>query len=346
MLKSQNINQKRENTKFVIREAKMEIKVERKKVIFKIKRYNPETQESRYESYEIDVPKGMTILEGLQYIKDNIDATLSFRAFCRSAICGSCAVRINGYPKLACKTQIWNETSIHKKDELTIEPIDNMKVIKDLIVDWDEALNRLKEMKTYLIPDENVVPKSLDKESLISPSEEKKYDKFTDCILCTSCFSACTAIKLNERYGGPFALARLYRFSVDSRDKLKKQRAKTGYENLFWMCVRCNKCQDVCPKHIPNVEGIMKLRGFSIEIGLKDNPGAKHVKAFQKSLKESGLLNEMLLPLRTKGVKGLIENIPMGINMLKKGKIHSPIMKPIKEHNTLLEVMKESMEAE
>ena len=176
----------------------MEVKIERKKVKFNIKRYDPNNQQSKFESYEIDVPKGMTILEALQFIKDNMDATLSFRAFCRSAICGSCAVKINGYSKLACKTQVWNETKIYKKDVLTIEPLDNMKVIKDLIVDWDEALNRLKKMETYLIPDEKVVPESLDEESLISPLEEKKYDKFTDCILCTSCFSSCTAIKLND----------------------------------------------------------------------------------------------------------------------------------------------------
>jgi len=114
----------------------------------------------------------------------------------------------------------------------------------------------------------------------------------------------------------------------------------------MWNCVRCNKCADVCPKHIAPVDGIMKLRGLSIEVGLRNNPGARHVMAFYKSLQESGMLNEVLLPLRTKGIKGVLENLSIGIKMILKGKAHSPIMKPIKEHETLKEVMKRAMEVE
>ena len=204
----------------------------------------------------------------------------------------------------------------------------------------------MEKMKPYLIPDPQIVPDTLDEESKVYPQELKKYDKFTDCILCTTCFSVCTAVKQDENYGGPFGLARIYRFAVDPRDSLKKERAKIGYSFDMWNCVRCEKCADACPKHIAPVDGIMKLRGLSIEVGLKDNPGARHVMAFYKSLLESGMLNEVLLPLRTKGIKGVIENLPLGIKMILKGKAHSPIMKPIKEHETLLKVMKAAMEVE
>jgi len=321
--------------------------MEKREVVFRIKRFNPKKDEKPYyQDFKITVSKGMTILEALQQIKDNIDPTLSFRAFCRSAICGSCAVKVNGFPKLACKTQVFNELDKFGTDTLTLEPLDNMEVVRDLIVEWDKPLERLKEMKTWLIPDPEVVPDTLEEESRVYPRELKRFDSFTDCILCTSCFSSCTATQLDENYGGPFQLARVYRFAVDPRDALKAERSKVGYAFDMWFCVRCNKCADVCPKHVSPVDGIMKLRGLSIEVGLKDNPGARHVMAFYKSLLESGMLNEVLLPLRTKGIKGILENLPVGVKMILKGKAHSPVMKPIAEHETLVKVMKAAMEVE
>jgi succinate dehydrogenase / fumarate reductase iron-sulfur subunit len=321
--------------------------MEKRKVTFRIKRFNPKKdKEPYYQDFEVEVLKGMTILEVLQQIKDVYDPTLSFRAFCRSAICGSCAVKVNGFPKLACKTQVLNEIEKFQTDTLVIEPLDNMEVIKDLIVDWDKPLERLKEMKTFLIPNPEVVPDTLDEESRVSPKELKEYDTFTDCILCTSCFSSCTAYQLDENYGGPFQLARVYRFAVDPRDALGKERAKVGYAFDMWNCVRCNKCADACPKHVAPVEGVMKLRGLSIEAGLKNNPGARHVMAFYKSLLDSGMLNEVLLPLRTKGIRGVLENLPLGIKLLLKGKAHSPIQKPIAEHENLVKLMNLAVKSE
>ncbi|RUM42912.1 MAG: succinate dehydrogenase/fumarate reductase iron-sulfur subunit [Desulfurobacterium sp.] len=321
--------------------------MEKRKVTFRIRRFNPKKDsQPYYQEYEIEVVKGMTILEALQFIKDNLDPTLSFRAFCRSAICGSCSVKINGYPKLACKTQVFRELDVYGTDTLTIEPIDNMEVIRDLIVDWDVAIKKMEKMRPYLIPDREVVPDTLDEECRVYPEELKKFDRFTDCILCTTCYSACGIVKVDDNYAGPFPLARVYRFAVDPRDALKKERAKIGYTFDMWNCVRCEKCADVCPKHVAPVNGIMKLRGLSIEVGLKNNPGARHVTAFYKSLFESGMLNEVLLPLRTKGIKGILENLPMGIKMILKGKAHSPILKPIAEHEGLRKVMKAAMEVE
>ncbi len=322
--------------------------MEERKVVFRIKRFNPKKDEKPYyQEYSLKVPKGMTILEALQVIKDTQDSTLSFRAFCRSAICGSCAVKINGYPKLACKTQVLNEVSIYGTDTLTIEPLDNMEVIRDLIVDWDKPIEKMEKMHPYLIPNPEVVPETLDEESRVYPEEHKRYDSFTDCILCTTCYSVCTAAKLDENYGGPFQLARVYRFAADPRDVLGKERASVGYVFDMWSCVRCEKCADACPKHVAPVDGIMKLRGLSMKIEkLRKNPGARHVQAFYKSLLESGMLNEVLLPLRAKGLKGILENLPMGVKMILKGKAHSPIMRPIEEHETLLKVMKAAMEVE
>ncbi|SMO46314.1 succinate dehydrogenase / fumarate reductase iron-sulfur subunit [Balnearium lithotrophicum] len=321
--------------------------MESRKVTFRIRRFNPKKDEKPYyQDFELEVSRGMTILEALQQIKDTQEPTLSFRAYCRSAICGSCAVKVNGFPKLACKTQVFNELDKFRTNTLTIEPLDNMEVVRDLIVDWDKPIDKLKKMRTYLIPNPEVVPSTLDEESRVYPEELKKFDTFTDCILCTSCFSSCTASQLDENYGGPFQLSRVYRFAVDPRDALGKERSKVGYAFDMWNCVRCNKCADVCPKHISPVDGIMKLRGLSIEAGLRNNPGARHVMAFYKSLLDSGMLNEVLLPLRTKGIKGILENLPVGIKMILKGKAHSPIQKPISEHEKLVKLVKLAMELE
>jgi succinate dehydrogenase / fumarate reductase iron-sulfur subunit len=320
--------------------------MEKRKVRFEIYRYDPSKDtHPRYESYEVTVSKGMTVLEVLQFIKDNYAPDLSFRAYCRSAICGSCAVKINGYPKLACKTQVLREVEIYQTDTLRIEPLDNMKVIKDLIVDWDEPFEKLEKVKPYLVPNPEVVPDTLDKESRISPEQHKKYDRFTDCIMCTACYSACTAATYDENYAGPFQLARLYRFAVDPRDGIQEERARIGFLYDMWNCVRCEKCADICPKHVSPVSGVLGLRGIAVNSG-DNTPGSRHVRAFYKSLLESGNLNEMLLPLRTKGIKGVLENLPLGIKLLLKGKVHSPVPKKIKDHDTLLKVMREVMEEE
>ncbi len=319
--------------------------MESRKVTLKIYRFNPEKdKEGYFQEFTVEAVKGMTLLEALFVVKDNFDPTLSFRAYCRSAICGSCAVRVNGHPKLACKTQVLNEIQRFQTDTLTIEPIENQPVIKDLIVDWNPAIEKMKELNPYLIPDKNVVPESTDEESRVSPEQLHEFDSFTDCILCTACYSVCTAATVDENYAGPFELGKLFRFAADPRDALKEERSKIGYAYDMWSCVRCERCADVCPKGVSPVTGVMKLRGMSMSVGLRNNPGARHVYAFYKSLMDSGLLNEVLLPIRTKGIKAVFEQLPLGIKLILKGKVHSPIQKPIEEHESLVKIMKASLE--
>ncbi|WP_456397711.1 succinate dehydrogenase/fumarate reductase iron-sulfur subunit [Desulfurobacterium sp.] len=320
---------------------------ETKKVIFKISRFNPEFDEKpHFQEFEVEIPKGMTVLEALYFIKESIDPTLTFRGFCRSGICGSCSVKVNGHPKLACKTQIWQETERFGTNILKIEPLGNMKVIRDLVVDFSEAEEKLKKVKPYLIPDPEVVPDTNDEESIIYPEEMEKFDKFTDCILCGTCYSMCPAVMLVEDYAGPFQFGKTFRFAEDPRDGLKKERSKLAYAFELWKCIRCERCADICPKHIHPVEAITNLRAMSIEKGLTSNPGARHAIAFYKSVTSTGILNEALIPVMSKGIKGIIENIPVALSFLLKGKMPPPILKPIEDIEGFKKVVSLSAEVE
>jgi len=123
--------------------------MEKIKYVTKVKRYNPETNESYWQDFEVEVEDSLTVLELLMYIKDKIDESLTFRAFCRSAICGSCAMIINGRAGLACKIQAKDKI---KNGVIRIEPLNHLPIVKDLVVDQDPAFNKLKKVKPYLEP--------------------------------------------------------------------------------------------------------------------------------------------------------------------------------------------------
>jgi len=321
--------------------------MKKREVTFRISRFNPEYDDSPYfETFKITVHKGMTILEVLQYIKDNLDPTLTFKGFCRSAICGSCALKVNGHPKLACKTQVFMEIDRFKTDVITLEPLGNAKVIRDLAVDFEDAEEKFKKIKPYLIPDPEIVPQSCNEEALVYPEEVEKFDKYTDCILCGSCYSMCPAVMNFKEYAGPFQHARIYRFAKDPRDGLKEERSKIAYAFDLWKCIRCERCSDVCPKQISPSEAVIHLRAMSIEKGLTLNPGARHALAFYKSVLSKGILNEAIIPLMSKGIKGVVEEMPVALSFLARGKMPPPVVKPIEEIESFKKVVALSEEVE
>ncbi len=306
----------------------------------KIYRYNPEKDEKgTYQEYILPLFKGMTILDALFYIKENIDSTLSFRAYCRAAICGSCAILVNGHPKLACKTQVKDMLELFETDTLKLDPLPSYKVVRDLVVDYSKALDRFMKIKPYLIPDPNVVPLGKDEETIIYPEEHKKYDPYTDCILCGSCFAVCPVKNLDENYAGPFQFARLARFSEDKRDAIKDERAKLAFSLNVWNCLRCERCTDVCPKHVPITHGIAVLRSKTIN-EFEDYVGVKHAKAIFEDIKKQGYLNENTLIVRTKGIKGALESLPLAFKMITKGKTMPFFQKKIKNQDELKDLLK------
>jgi len=222
-------------------------------VEFKIFRYDPDKGgKPHFQSYKFEAEKGMTILEGLFHIFENIDGSLAFRSSCREAVCGSCAMHINGMYRLACKTQIGVLGS-----RITIRPLAHLPVIKDLITDLTPFFEHLKEIKPYLIPKEAPTQK----EYIQSIEERRRIDAWLDCILCGACYGSCPVASQDKNYLGPHALLKALRFVEDSRDGGAKERvAMVAKDNGIFRCHTIFNCQKVCPKDLDPTKAIAKLK--------------------------------------------------------------------------------------
>ena len=265
-----------------------------------VQRFNPETDEKPYmQTYEVEesILEGMTIFDALAYIKDKIDPTLTYRAFCRSAICGSCAMRINERAKLACKEQIL----FHVRDgKVTIKPLENAKIIRDLTVDVDEALDKLKKLKPWLEEDPKKVPESTKSESLVLPEEFAHYDHMTDCILCMACYGSCSAEKADSNYAGPFQFTKALRFIKDSRDGVDiDERVQLCIDNGVWDCVQCQMCLAACPKGITPADDIQELRRYAIASG-DESMGSKRATTWFRDVFTTGQIDKYNLPVNAK----------------------------------------------
>ncbi|NPA53025.1 MAG: succinate dehydrogenase/fumarate reductase iron-sulfur subunit [Aquificae bacterium] len=284
-------------------------------------RYDPTVdEEPKYETYTLPLEKGMTVLAALFKVKEEQDPSISFRYNCRAAICGSCAVRINGHAKLACKEQITKLLKQFDTDTLTVEPAGNIKVLKDLIFDMDWIVDKMKKVKPWFIPKEP--PPEDGTEYRQSPEDHAKIDFASDCILCASCMSDCNALSVNKEFLGPLVLSKAYRFAADTRDGAKRERLEAVLDkfNLEW-CVRCWECTTRCPKEVQPYENIIRLRIMAAEEGFK-SPGEIHAEIFEQDIVNRGLLNEMLLPFRQEGLLGGLKRAPFGIKMFLKGKVN------------------------
>ncbi len=217
---------------------------------FKIRR----TFADKSEAVEYEVPlKNPTLLEALEYLKTKKDASLTFLSGCRSEICGSCAVRVNGKEKLACGYKL-------QENDL-VEPLRYAETIRDLVVDFKKAFETLKKAKAYL---------KEYKECEVSDEDEKRIETQTDCILCSSCFSACPVLEVNGEFLGPFSLTRVYRYVNDKREGDPKEKIDAVQKNGIWDCTLCGECTMVCPQGIDPKNDILMLRSKSSEFGYSD----------------------------------------------------------------------------
>ncbi len=214
------------------------------------KHRNPHAQ---MQTYEIPLEQ-CTLLEALYYIKAEVDATLTFNSGCRSEVCGSCAIRVNGKEELAC--------AYKPKEGDTIEPLSKMPILKDLVVDHQKAQATLPRVKSWLDQ-----PSAIDK---ITIEDEKRIEKQTDCILCSSCYSACPVLEVDDAFLGPFALTRAYRYVSDVRCQDEKSRIDAVQEKGIWDCTLCGECTAVCPQGIDPKMDIMMLRSKSGQYGYMD----------------------------------------------------------------------------
>jgi len=203
--------------------------------------------------YEINL-KNPTLLEALNEIKTTQDSSLAYSSGCRSSVCGSCAMRANSKEVLACSYKV--------QDGDVIEPLRNMEVIRDLVVNMDNALSFNKKSKAWL------EPLTFSKE--LTQEDEKRNEVQSDCILCASCYSSCPVYAVNEEFKGPFSLTRVFKYVSDKREENAKDKIDVIQSNGIWDCTLCGECTIVCPQGISSKADIEKLRMKSIQFGYSD----------------------------------------------------------------------------
>lgn len=225
---------------------------------FQIKRCNPGREEVlRYDQFTVPYASSLTVLEGLFYIQEHFDPSLSFRYCCRASICGSCAMYINGRYRLACQTNVRHLDG----DVITVEPMPHMPLVKDLVCDMDDFFAKYEYIEPWLMRNSQ----DPEKEIAQSPEERNKLDMPIDCILCGSCYSSCPSVWGEGNYIGPAALLKAYRFEVDSRDEAHKARlAHFDNEHGAYRCHTITNCVEACPKELNPTEGIQWLKRAAV----------------------------------------------------------------------------------
>ena len=217
-----------------------------KTIQIEVLRYRPEQEsEPVGQRYTVPFTDDMSVLQGLQAIKDDLDGTLSFRWSCRMAICGSCGMMVDGKPRLACQTFLRDLL----RGPVRVEALAHFPIERDLVVSVDGFVKKLESIKPYIIPAE---PRRLDQgEYLQTPEQVEQYEQFSSCINCMLCYSACPQFGLDPDFTGPAVLALLHRYNADSRDGGRAQRMPIlGAEEGVWSCTAVGYCSEVCPKHV------------------------------------------------------------------------------------------------
>lgn len=227
-------------------------------ITFKVLRFDPSKDDRPYYvKYKVPVDKYTRVLEGLIWIRENIDSSLSFRYSCRMAQCGSCGMLINNRQRLACKTIVRDLRS----ETITLEAMPKYRVIRDLVVDMDDFFVKHLTVKPYLIRDDRDEQENPTAFYLQYPEELYKYLKYGYCILCGLCSSACPVFEGNGEYLGPQAIAQAYRYIADSRDQgLKYRRPILNSNSGVWRCHFAGECSEACPKGVDPAQAIQKIR--------------------------------------------------------------------------------------
>ncbi|MFL6393922.1 MAG: succinate dehydrogenase/fumarate reductase iron-sulfur subunit [Nitrososphaeraceae archaeon] len=240
----------------------------REKIILKVFRANVAMHQERpsFDSFEIPLKRWTTVLDALIYAKSYIDSSIGIRYSCRMASCGSCGMKINGIPRLACYTNI----SELEGDTVTCEPLPNFPHIRDLVTDFSQFFNHHKEMSPYIHNEKADIEAKANQEiqeHILSefkqtPEDVEKYLQFSYCIRCGLCYSACPTVATDTKFPGPQALSQAYRYYADTRDNGDKQRMNSiDNRHGIWRCHFAGSCSQVCPKGVDPALGIQLLRG-------------------------------------------------------------------------------------
>ena len=253
------------------------------KIVLEIARYAPDRDtEPTFQKFEVPLRKEWVVLDALNYIKDKVDGSLTYRWSCRMGVCGSCGMMVNGEPKLTCATFL---SKYGNGATVRVEPLRYFPVIRDLVTALNDFLVKLQKVKPWLIHP-NQPPLSAG-EFLQTPEQLDLYKQFSMCINCTLCYAACPVVGLDQDFVGPAALALAQRYNLDNRDEGAGERLATlAHPDGIWGCTFVGECTRVCPKHVDPSGAIQQykltaaldwVKSLVLPRGQKDtNAGAAH----------------------------------------------------------------------
>ena len=219
-------------------------------------RYNPDNDDEPYfQEFDVDYEPGMTVLDTLLFIQDKYDSSLAFRWECRGGQCGSCAVRVNKTARIACRTKV------EPNANLTLEPLEKMPVIKDLVTDMSQVTYRLRRIRPYVARD-----KPVQHPEIIHSEQIEKLREIRKCIECSACLSNCPIVHETWDYPGPMIIRQIARLELDPRDV--EDRVAMAMNEMVYTCTTCKMCEDICPKKIkiPSL-AVELLRAKAVEAG-------------------------------------------------------------------------------
>ncbi len=252
----------------------------KKQATLRIQRFNPDTDTKPHiQDYLLDVDRDTTILDALHTIKTEIDGSLTYRRSCRHAICGSCAMNVNGRNILVCKTPVLQV--LDSRGRVTIKPLPFLPVIKDLVVDRTDFWEQYMRVRPWVIPPDNAP----EKEFRISPDEVEQLKKAETCIMCGACYSACQVIGLTKQYIGPHALLKAYLRVLDPRDTEPAERlADLAGGDGVYRCHTIFNCIDACPKNLNPTAAIETLRKLAQKRQAFDNARRERQKTLEQPI--------------------------------------------------------------
>ncbi len=221
-----------------------------------VARYRPEKEsEPSFQSYDVPYRKDWVVLDALNYIKDNLDGSLSFRWSCRMGVCGSCGMVVNGTPKLTCAAFL----SDYLPGPILVEPLKYFPIVRDLVVDIGDFMRKLSKVKPWIIRKEE--KPAAEGEYRQTPEQLDKYKQFSMCINCMLCYSACPVYGLEGSFVGPAAIALAQRYNFDSRDQATAERMEILSERGgMWECTFVGECTRVCPKNVDPAGAIQQYK--------------------------------------------------------------------------------------
>lgn len=225
-------------------------------VALDVRRYRPEEEsEPVWQRYEVPLRADWMVLDALNYIKDRLDGSLSYRWACRMGVCGSCGMMVNGNPVLTCATYL--ESLL--PGPIRVEPLRGFPVIRDLVGDLSDFLAKLQAVKPWVVrTDEKSIAEG---EYLQTPAELAEYKQYSMCINCMLCYAACPIYELEPGFIGPAAIALAQRYNLDSRDQGAQERMDVlSQHDGIWACTFVGECSAVCPKHVDPAGAIQRYK--------------------------------------------------------------------------------------